>query len=139
MGRRIIGYESWCVMIVGLGSDIVENERIEELYNKHKEKFLKRIFTKNEIDYALGHSNPIPYLASRFAVKEATVKALNLQGFSGFSWKDIEVCGKNFGKKTLSFHRKALELTREKKVTNQQISLSHCDHFSMAVVILESE
>ena len=124
-------------MILGLGSDIVENERIASIYKNHKERFLNRLYTRNEIEYCLSHSDPIPYLSARFAVKEATIKALNLQGGQGFSWKNIEVYGKGFGKKKLLFHAKVAKIIESMNVSQQHLSLSHSDNFSMAVVILE--
>ena len=137
-------------MILGIGSDIIENTRIAQLYQRHGERFLERVYTKGEYEYALSHSDPIPYLAARFAAKEAAIKALSSQASEGteqnrkssewknFGWKDIEVCGKTFGKKRLAFHKQAHELAEKLKVRHYHISLSHCDSFSIAMVILES-
>ena len=131
-------------MILGLGSDIIENARIEQLYKCHKKRFLKRIFTEEECQYAFSHKDPIPYLAVRFSAKEAAVKALNLQerrerGFfhKSFGWKDIEISGKDFGKKKLVFHNQAHNLAEKLKIKHKHLSLSHCDTFSIATVILE--
>ena len=124
-------------MILGLGSDIVENQRIACLHEKYGEKFLKRLFTTEEIEYALSHKDPIPYLAARFAVKEAAVKALNLAGMASFGWKDVEVRGKIFGKKKLTFHNQAKELVQGMAANRYHVSLSHSDTLSMAVVLLE--
>ncbi len=125
-------------MIIGLGTDIIENLRISQLYKKHGHRFLNRLFTTEEIEYALSHNDPVPYLAARFAVKEAAIKALNLSGNgSGLTWKDIEVCGKIFGKKSLRFHNQAHKLVEKMHANQYHISLSHSDSFSMAVVILE--
>lgn len=63
-------------MIEGIGIDIVSNERIKKLYENFGEKFLKRVFTENEINYCFSYSNPIPHLAGKFAAKEAIIKAL---------------------------------------------------------------
>lgn len=125
-------------MIVGLGTDIVENDRIEDLYSRFGKKFLFRIYTDEEIQYSLSHENPIPYLAARFAVKEAAVKSLNIKGAGGISWKDIEVAGKIFGKKKLVFHQKAKILAEKYGVDKMHVSLSHNKDISLAVVILES-
>ena len=125
-------------MILGLGSDIVENERIAKLYRHYGQRFLHRLFTLTEIDYALARKDPIPYLAARFAVKEAAIKALNLPGATGgISWQDIEICGKSFGKKTLALYNQAQKAANSLNATRYHISLSHSEHFSMAVVILE--
>ncbi len=125
-------------MILGLGTDIIENERIERIYRSFKNRFLNRIFTEQEIEYSISHSDPIPYLAGRFAVKEAAIKALNLQGSAGFAWKDIEVCGQIFGKKRLAFHNGAQRVADRLCVEKSHISLSHSNSLSIAVVILEN-
>lgn len=124
-------------MILGIGSDIVENLRISKLYKNYGNKFLNRIYTTEEIEYALSHSNPIPYLSSRFAVKEAAIKTLNLQKFVGITWKDIEVRGKSFGKKKLAFHNKAKLIVEGMQANRHHVTLSHSDKFSVAFVILE--
>ncbi|MCB1326905.1 MAG: holo-ACP synthase [Spirochaetales bacterium] len=124
-------------MIVGLGTDIIENERIGEVYHRHGRRFLDRIFTEDEIEYAESHEDPVPYLAARFAVKEAAVKALNIGGATGIGWKDVEVAGKIFGKKKLLFHGRAQALALERGVNRMHVSLTHNRGLSMAVVILE--
>lgn len=124
-------------MIVGLGADIIENERIGRVYSRHGVRFLQKIFTEDEIHYSVSHEDPVPYLAARFAVKEAAVKALNLKGGAGVSWKDVEVAGKIFGKKQLALHGRARELADAIGVTRMHLTLSHTHTFSMAVVVFE--
>ncbi|MCR9144934.1 MAG: holo-ACP synthase [bacterium] len=124
-------------MILGMGTDIVENDRIREVYEKHGRRFLNRIFTEEEIQYSLSHEDPVPYLSARFAVKEALVKALSLPGGAGLSWRDVEVSGKIFGKKELVLHNKARAIAAEKGANRYHISLSHSRNMSLAVVILE--
>lgn len=128
----------FCRVILGIGSDIIENARVEKLYKGHGKRFLERVFTQEEREYAFSHSDPIPYLAVRFAAKEAAIKALNLQRAAALSWKDIEIGGKTFGKKRLVFRNKAHSLAEKLKVKRRHISLSHSDALSIAVVILES-
>ncbi len=124
-------------MILGMGTDIVENDRIRAVFEKHGERFLHRIFSDEEIQYSLSHEDPVPYLSARFAVKEALVKALSLPGGSGLNWKDVEVSGKIFGKKQLVLHGRAKEIADEKGANRFHISLSHSRNMSLAVVILE--
>ena len=64
-------------MIRGIGTDIVEIDRIREAVNKWGEKFLKRIFSRQEIDYCFFKRDPFPHLSARFAAKEATIKAMS--------------------------------------------------------------
>ncbi|MCB1170822.1 MAG: holo-ACP synthase [Leptospiraceae bacterium] len=124
--------------MLGLGTDLVENHRIREAMDKFGDRFLKRVFSDEEIQYSLSHQDPVPYLAARFAVKEAAIKALNLTEQVGLSYQDVQVAGKVFGKKKLVLSRKARELADAMGVQQFHISLTHTDGMSMAVVILEN-
>ena len=126
-------------MIIGLGTDIVDNERIASLYRKHRDRFLNRIYTDEEIAYSEEHVDPIPYLAVRFAAKEAMIKCLNITGKPtlGISLKDVEVAGKSFGKKRIILWGKTKEIAEKMGAVHVHLSMSHAETFSMAVVILE--
>lgn len=126
-------------MIVGLGTDIVETERIAEAYQKFGEKILQKVYSPEEVEYAFLHSDPIPYLGARFAVKEAAIKALNLKGVQGLSFRDIRVTGQQFGKKKVVFDGRIKEIATDMQITKIHMSLSHTSLVCMAVVILESE
>ncbi|MBU44564.1 MAG: holo-[acyl-carrier-protein] synthase [Spirochaetaceae bacterium] len=124
-------------MILGLGTDLVENHRIRQALDRFGDRFLNRVYSEEEIQYSLSHEDPVPYLSARFAVKEAAIKALNLTEQVGLSYQDVQVGGKVFGKKKLILSRKARELADGMGVNQFHISLSHTDGMSMAVVILE--
>ena len=124
-------------MILGLGTDIVENGRIAAAYRKRGERFLSRVYTPEEIEYSLSHADPIPYLAARFAVKEAAIKALNIAGASAISLKDVETSGRIFGKKKLALQGRAREIADSMGVRRLHLSMSHTKSMSMAAVILE--
>ncbi|MFH1825377.1 MAG: holo-ACP synthase [Candidatus Firestonebacteria bacterium] len=79
------------------GIDIVEIKRIKNLINKRK-NFISKVFTKKEITYCRSKKNPCLHFASRFAAKEAFLKAVS-SGWQGkLKWKDIEVYNDKFGK-----------------------------------------
>jgi len=126
-------------MSFSIGNDIVENERIQGLYELHKDRFLKRIFTQDEIQYCEKHKDPIPFLAGRFALKEAVIKALGLPPGVVLDWKEIELQGNEFGKKRLVIHGKALQCFQERGFTQSTVSISHADKYSTAVVLLYGE
>ena len=79
-------------MIVGLGNDIVEVARIENMLSRHSQRFLDRVFTPLEQNYCLTKKEPSIHLAARFAAKEASAKALGLGLGRTLSWKDLEIC-----------------------------------------------
>ncbi|MBU0651222.1 holo-ACP synthase, partial [bacterium] len=85
-------------MIYGIGADIVENKRIENILKESDQKFLDRVFTAQEIVYAKSKKNPVPFFAVRFAAKEAFLKALGTGLRGNISLKDIEVIKDDLGK-----------------------------------------
>jgi len=123
-------------MIVGLGIDICENDRISDLYAKFKQRFLQRVFTPEEIAYCMAKTNPIPHLAARFAVKEAFVKALGMPRDLSLSYRDVGLKGSE-GKKDIHVTGKLQKMLEMKKADQIIFSISHARDYSNACVILE--
>ena len=126
-------------MILGIGTDIIANKRIEFLYHKYGLKFLNRVYTQDEIQYAQSRKDPIPYLSGRFAVKEAAIKAFGSQEYLGIKMRDISVEGQNLGKKKLVFYNKALAFIKNMGVDSYHFSLSHSKEASIAIVAFEGK
>jgi len=122
-------------MIIGLGIDIAELDRVERSFAKFGGKFSSRILTPAE--EAAMPPSPTAYLASRFAAKEAAVKALGTGFSQGITFHDIEVRSDPLGKPHIHFHNMALERIRELGVASAHLSISHSRENAVAVVILE--
>src|ERR1700760_3468255 len=84
-------------MILGVGIDIIEVSRIAASYEKFGERFLNRILHPAEISYCLSHKVPAPFLAARFAAKEAISKAFGTGIGAQLGWQDMEVGRKESG------------------------------------------
>ena len=125
-------------MIIGLGVDIAEIDRIEAAIKRHGEAFLRRVFTRSEIDYCERHRNRYERYAGRFAVKEATMKALGTGWSRGVRWVDIEVTRLPTGRPTLSFHGATREHAERLGVRNVNLSITHSGNTAFAQVIFES-
>lgn len=123
-------------MIVGLGLDLTELERIEKAYVRHGERFLEKILTSDE--RAAMPRLAVPFLAARFAAKEAGVKALGTGFRGGISYKDVEVYADSRGKPELRFLNKALERADALGVASIHVSLTHGRDVAAAVVVLEA-
>jgi len=121
-------------MIHGIGVDICDNMRIKKIHNKYQQKFLHRIYIEEEIEYCLTKSNPAPYLAARFAFKEAFFKALN--PIMDISFQDIGLSGRE-GKKNVFTSGHLDQVLKKMGVKNIQFSISHERHYSIAMVLLE--
>jgi len=124
-------------MIVGVGVDIAETIRFENLYSRYGERIARRILTESEQVEFARRNNPASYLATRFAAKEAAAKALGTGFGCGVGYKSIEIKNNNQGRPILKFINLALELARQKQVENVFVSLSDEKHYVVAMVILE--
>jgi holo-[acyl-carrier protein] synthase len=125
-------------MIVGLGLDIAEIDRIEAAINRHGAAFLERLFTPAEVSYCERHRNRFERYAARFAAKEATMKALGTGWSRGVRWRDIEVARKPSGKPTLQLTGAAREIADGLGVKNISLSITHSGNLALAHVIFES-
>lgn len=125
-------------MILGTGIDIIEVERIRLSYERFGERFLNRILKPAEIAYCLGHRQPAPFLAARFAAKEAISKAFGTGIGQHLGWQDLEVARKESGEPYVILHGQALHLLDERKARIVHLSLSHTEQHATAMAILES-
>jgi holo-[acyl-carrier protein] synthase len=123
-------------MAISIGNDIISNERVRKALEAHGERFLNRIFTEEEQIYCLAKKDPVPHLAARFACKEAFIKAVGLEPNQTLDMKEIELLGREFGKKRLCIYGKSKEMFTSKGFLDAQASISHCEEFSTAVVLL---
>ena len=124
-------------MVLGLGTDLIEIPRIEESIRRFGERFLKRIFTADEVVYCLRKKGSAESFAARFAAKEAGAKALGTGISRGVSWKEIEVRRQPGQRPMLHWSGRALERAMEMGVRSTSLSLTHSRDLAMAVVVVE--
>jgi holo-[acyl-carrier protein] synthase len=125
-------------MIVGLGIDVVEIDRVRRLISTKNERAITRLFTAEEARYALARSEPAIHLAARIAAKEATYKALAGNPLArAVSWRDVEVGLREDGAPYLLLHGRAQERAAELAVERTLVSLTHSKSAAVAVVVLE--
>jgi holo-[acyl-carrier protein] synthase len=125
-------------MILGTGIDIIEVARIAASFEKFGERFVNRILKPAEIAYALSHRNPAPFLAARFAAKEAISKAFGTGIGKQLGWQDMEVGRKESGEPFVILHGGGLQLLAERGGRIVHLSLSHTEHYAAAMAILEN-
>ncbi|WP_340680304.1 holo-ACP synthase [Paraglaciecola sp.] len=123
--------------IIGLGTDIVEIERIE-IQLKKSLRLAQRVLTENELLTFNQHKFPARFLAKRFAAKEAAVKALGIGIGNGVSFQHVEVVNLASGQPTLQFYGKFAELCEQSGVTKSFISISDEQRYALATVVLET-
>ena len=127
-------------MIVGIGLDLMEIERVSRMVTLNEDRALKRLFTFREVDYASRHPHPARHYAARLAAKEAAYKALSGNDLArAISWKDIEVVIREDGQPLLEFHGHAKRRATELGVTRVWVTLTHSEGTAAAVVVLEGD
>jgi holo-[acyl-carrier protein] synthase len=124
-------------MVLGLGTDLIEIERIQVSMDRFGERFLERVFTAGEIAYCMRKRQPAESFAARFAAKEAGAKALGTGISRGVSWKEIEVRREMGQRPTLHFSGRAGELATAMGVRRVQLTLSHSRSLAIAVAVVE--
>ena len=124
-------------MIVGIGTDLAEVNRIRQSIERFGTRFLDRIYTRGEQRYCQSKANSYERFAARFAAKEAGMKAIGTGWNFGVRWVDIEVVNEPSGRPTLALAGAAGSFAGRLKATRISVSLTHTAETAFAVVILE--
>jgi holo-[acyl-carrier protein] synthase len=125
-------------MILGIGIDIIEVDRIAKSYERFGDRFLNRILHPSEVQYCLSHKVPGPFLAVRFAAKEAISKAFGTGIGAQLGWQDMEICRKESGEPFVVLHGGGEKLLKQRGARMVLVSLSHTQAHAAAVAILET-
>ena len=121
-------------MIIGVGIDIIEIERIKESVDKFGNKFLNKIYTKSELEYCLTKSSKYQHLAARFAAKEAVYKALTTGWHEKATWQDIEISNEPNGMPIVTLKGKLKAFLSNN--SSLKISMSHSRDYVSCVAII---
>ena len=124
-------------MIVGMGIDIAEVERLKGAIERHGEMFLRRLFTAKEREYCERFKNKFERYAGRFAAKEAAMKALGTGWSRGVRWVDIEVVRQKGGRPALTLAGEAGKIAKQLGVKHIALSITHTAAQALAQVIFE--
>ena len=126
--------------VIGIGTDLVEVDRIRDLLTRHGDRFKTKTFTPGEIAYSDSCADPAMHYAARFAAKEAVAKALGTGLWAeGVDWKDIEVVREASGAPSLRLKGGAESHLIRLGGTTALISLSHTAQLAQACALIEGE
>jgi len=120
--------------VAGLGTDLVEVERFRLAMDRRGERFLERLFSDAEREYAGRQFDPAKSFGARFGAKEAVMKAMGV-GLWKFKLRDIEVVRARSGAPSVALHGRAAEMAAERGVVAWHLSLTHTDSIALAVAI----
>jgi holo-[acyl-carrier protein] synthase len=118
--------------IIGIGTDIIEVERIERMIQRHGDMFLQRVYTATEIAYCSPRKAFAQHYAGRWAAKEAVLKTLGTGWARGIQWTDIELVNRPGGKPEIALHGAGAAVAGGLGITEIQISISHCQAYAVA-------
>jgi holo-[acyl-carrier protein] synthase len=124
-------------MILGVGIDIIEVARIAASLEKFGHRFGQRILSPDEIAYCLSHQSPAPFVAARFAAKEAISKAFGTGIGGQLGWQDMEIAHKESGEPYVILHGKGKKLFGTRRAKNLFVSISHTQQYAAVVAVLE--
>ncbi len=123
-------------MIIGIGVDLVDVRRFESIIYRWQHRFLKRVFTDTEIRYCNTKKHPAQRFATRFAAKEAFIKALFPKEQEGIRFSDIEI-GERDQRPFVTLSGRVKELAEKHNISKIHLMLSHDGDYGIANVVLE--
>jgi holo-[acyl-carrier protein] synthase len=121
-------------MVIGIGTDIIEIDRIKNSIEKYGDRFLSKIYTPTEIKYCQSKANKYQHFAARFAAKEAVYKALATGWQEVLSWQEIEIFNESTGMPHVTMRGKLKEFLSDDK--SLKISISHSKNYVVSVAII---
>lgn len=121
--------------IFGIGTDIIECERIDRMLQRHGDHFVQRVFTEREIRYCSDRKSSDQHFSGRWAAKEAVLKALGTGWIAGIAWTDVEVVNESGGRPVIRLHGGAAKIAEEMQITEVLISISHCKSHATAFAV----
>ena len=124
-------------MIFGIGTDIVELDRIEEIYGRYGDNFARRILMEEEMELFQRSKNPVRFLAMRFAGKEAAVKAMGT-GFAHGVWlRDVGILNNDWGRPVIVWSERGSRVCARLGIGSGHVSLTDDAGLVMAFAVVE--
>ena len=125
--------------IVAHGIDLVDFPRIEEMVKRHPKRFVNRVFTPAEQDYAKSNKNGTEKLAGRFAAKEAILKLLGTGWRGKIAWTDIEIINNPLGQPEVTVTGEVKKIADKLGINQISVSITHTANFAIASAIALTE
>ncbi|TWU25013.1 Holo-[acyl-carrier-protein] synthase [Novipirellula galeiformis] len=124
--------------ILGIGTEIVECVRIAKMIEAHGEQFLERVYSANEIEYCIQNANTSQLFATRWAAKEAAMKAMRCR-YQGVRWTDIEIVLHIGEGPTILLTGAASHWAAQRGIEKLHVSLGACRTHATAYIIATDE
>ena len=121
--------------IVGHGIDLVECSRIANVVENHGRRFLDRVLTPAERELAKRYKNPIPFIAGRWAAKEAILKMIGTGWRGKIAWTDMEILPDRQGQPHVTLTGETARIAKQKGINRVLLSITHTEHHAAASAI----
>ncbi len=121
--------------IIAHGIDLVDCPRIEQMIERHGERFIKRVFTETEQAYAEANKNEVEKLAGRFAAKEAILKLIGTGWRGKIAWTDIEIINNAAGQPEVTLGGEVKKIADKLGIKHISVSITHTANFAIASAV----
>ncbi len=121
--------------IIAHGIDLVDCPRIEQMIERHGQRFIDRVFTAAEQSYADSNKDRVEKLAGRFAAKEAILKLMGTGWRGKIAWTDIEVVNNAMGQPEVTLVGEVKKIADRLGITHISVSITHTANFAIASAV----
>lgn len=121
--------------IIGHGMDLVECARIAGVLERHEQRFLERILTPAERAVAERLGKPVPFVAGRFAAKEALLKMIGTGWRGAIAWTDMEILPDALGRPVVTLSGEVARIAAAQGISRVLLSITHTEHQAAASAI----
>ncbi len=121
--------------ILGHGIDLIECSRIAKVLENHSRRFLDRVLTSAERELAQQYKNPIPFIAGRWAAKEAILKMIGTGWRGKIAWTDMQILPDDLGRPVVTLTGETARVAKQRGVGQVLLSITHTEHYAAASAI----
>ena len=121
--------------IISQGIDLIECPRIRQMWERHGDRFTRRLLTDDELAYVRRHRDPVPRLAGRFAAKEAVLKVLGTGWRGKIAWRDMEILNDEHGRPHVTLTGECRRIADDLGITRVLVSITHTENYAAATAI----
>ena len=125
--------------VIGIGTDIVDCQRIAQMIEKHEDSFIQKVYTPWEIEYCGTRKAATQHYAGRWAAKEAILKAMGTGWAKGIQWTDLEIRNAMGGAPSVTLGGAAADICESLGISEIKISISHSEMFATAFAVAVGE
>ena len=118
--------------VVAHGIDLIECDRIAVMLDRHRVRFLRRVLTRAENERAEQYRVAVPFVAGRWAAKEAILKMIGTGWRGQIAWTDMEILPNELGEPIVTLRGETARRAEELGITRVMLSITHTKQYAAA-------